>query len=98
MPWVVWRVKVGNSSQAPKPWILDDLAKMTGGQHHNVKDIAELPKLAARMSLAVHDRYLLAYRPTPAGPSGAFRRIEVKVAQPKGSRLSVYARRKYRMP
>jgi hypothetical protein len=50
------------------------------------------------MSLALHERYLIGYRPTPPGPSGLFQRIEVKVAQQKGNRLSVYARRGYRMP
>jgi Ca-activated chloride channel family protein len=81
------------------PWILEDLANMTAGRHHMVNDINELPELASRMSTALHDRYILGYKPTPAGPSGAFRRIEVKVKQPKGApRLSIYARRGYRMP
>lgn len=80
------------------PWILEDLAQMTGGQHHMVSDSTELPELAARMSLSLHDRYLLGYRPSPPGLSGTFRRIGVKVRQPRGSRLSVYARRGYRMP
>lgn len=79
--------------------ILKDLSAVTGGQHHTVNNIAELPALAKRMSLSLHDRYLLGYRPTPAGPSGTFRRIEVKVKQPKGaSRVYVYARGGYRMP
>lgn len=79
--------------------ILKDLAAVTGGQHHAVDDVAELPPLARRMSLSLHDRYLLGYRPTPAGPSGTFRRIEVKVKQPKAaSRVYVYARGGYRMP
>jgi Ca-activated chloride channel family protein len=80
------------------PWVLEELAKMTGGQHYMVSDAGQLPELAAKMSLALHDRYLLGYRPTPPGSSGLFQRIEVKVAQPKGNRLSVYARRGYRMP
>ena len=80
------------------PWVLEDLAKMTGGQHYMVRGAGQLPELAAKMGLALHDRYLLGYRPTPPGPSGLFQRIEVKVAQPKGNRLSVYARRGYRMP
>lgn len=89
----------GSREEMRGPWILEDLAQMTGGQHHMVSNIAELPELAARMSLSLHDHYLLGYRPTPPGPSGAFRRIEVKVMPPKGSnRLSVYARRGYRMP
>ena len=80
--------------EARGPWVLEELAKMTGGH----RDAGRLPEFAAKMSLALHDRYLLGYRPTPPGPSGLFQRIEVKVAQPKGNRLSVYARRGYRMP
>ncbi len=81
------------------PWVLDDVAKMTGGQHYIVGDARELPRLAGEISLALHDRYVLGYKPSPAGPSGAFRRIEVKLAKPKEARrLYVYARRGYRMP
>jgi Ca-activated chloride channel family protein len=85
--------------EARGPWILDDLAKITGGQHHMVQNARELPGLAAEISLALHDRYLLGYKPAPTGPSGSFRRIEVKLARPKEAhRLFVYARRGYRMP
>jgi Ca-activated chloride channel family protein len=79
--------------------ILKDLAAVTGGQHHTVDNIAELPALAKRISLSLHERYLLGYRPTPVGPSGTLQRIEVKVKQPKGTpRANVYARGGYRMP
>jgi len=81
------------------PWILEDLAKLTGGQHHMVQDARELPQLAGEISLALHDRYLLGYKPAPSGPSGSFRRIDVKlVRQKEARRLYVYARRGYRMP
>jgi hypothetical protein len=33
---------------------------MTGGQYHRIDHIDELPALAARMSLAVHDHICLA--------------------------------------
>ena len=81
------------------PWILDDLADMTGGQHYTANNVTDLPDLAARISLSLHDRYLLGYRPAPPGLSGTYRRIEVKVLQPKASgRLYVHARRGYRLP
>jgi Ca-activated chloride channel family protein len=80
------------------PEVLESLARMTGGLHHMVDDINELPVMASKMSLALHDRYLLGYKPTPPGPSGAFRRIDLKLAQPKGHKLYIYARRGYRMP
>jgi Ca-activated chloride channel family protein len=79
------------------PAILEDLAQMTGGEHYMVNS-SELPALAARLSLSLHDRYLLGYNPAPPGPSGTFRRIEVQVRRPGRNRLSVYARRGYRMP
>lgn len=80
------------------PLILENLAQMTGGQHYMTNGSTNLPELAARISLSLHERYVLGYRPTPPGPSGKFRRIEAKVRQPKGNRLSIYARRGYRMP
>ena len=81
------------------PRILEDLASMTGGQHHMVEKIAELPELGSRVGCALHDRYLLGYKPTPAGLSGMFRRIDVKLINAKPERrLYVYARRGYRMP
>jgi Ca-activated chloride channel family protein len=81
------------------PWVLGELAGITGGQHHMIDDVGAVPALAARMSLALHDRYLLGYQPTPAGPSGTFRRIEVKLVQPKGKgRTYIFARRGYLMP
>lgn len=57
------------------PQILADLAKMTGGEHHMVGDAGELPGLAAKMGLSLHDRYLLGYRPTPPAVPGKWRRI-----------------------
>ena len=85
--------------EADGPAVLEDLAKMTGGQHHMVKGVADLPTLAAQMSLALHDRYLIGYKPAPLGLSGTFRRIDVKLIQPKGTpKLYVYARRGYRLP
>jgi Ca-activated chloride channel homolog len=90
---VASREEVGN------PWILEDLAKMTGGQYHRIDNIDGLPALAARMSLALHDRYLLGYRPTPTGLPGTFRRIDVKLVPPKRTpRFYVYRRRGYWMP
>ena len=85
--------------EADGPWLLEDLAKITGGRHHMVENIAVLPDLATQMSLALHDRYLIGYKPTPPGPSGEFRRIDVKLIHlRKTDRLYVYARRGYVMP
>lgn len=83
--------------EASGPQILEDLAKMTGGEHHMVNDARELPDLAAKMGLSLHDRYLLGYHPTPSGMSGKWRRIRVKLRGAPQS-YQIYARTGYRMP
>lgn len=86
-------------AEARGPWILEDLAKMTGGQHHMVANIGELPELAAKMSAALHEFYVLGYRPNPPGLAGTYRRINVQLVRGANQpRIWVYARRGYRMP
>ena len=90
---------MASPEEARGPWVLEDLARITGGQHHMVENIGELPKMTAQMSLALHDRYLLGYKPTPLGNSGTFRRIDLKVVPPvPRAKIYVYARRGYRIP
>jgi hypothetical protein len=60
-----------------------------------VRRVTELPELAAKISLALHDRYVLAYRPTSTGTSGKWRQIRV-VVRDAGDRLRVYTRSGYR--
>ena len=83
--------------EASGPQILEDLAEMTGGEHHMVNDASELRALAAKMGLSLHDRYLLGYHPTPSGMSGKWHRIRVKLRAAPHS-YQIYARNGYRMP
>lgn len=89
--------RVRSMREARGPQTLEDLAKMTGGEHHMVDDAGELPGLAAKMGLSLHDRYLLGYRPTPSGAPGKWRRIRVKLPGAPRS-YQIYARTGYRMP
>lgn len=75
--------------------ILKYLAEMTGGEHHTVNRVSELPELAGRMSLSLHDRYMLAYRPNASGASGKWHQIRVALRD-VGDRFRVYARAGYR--
>lgn len=77
-------------------WILEDLADLTGGEHHMVQRASELPELAAKMSLSLHDRYVLVYRPAPLGSLGKWHRIRVTLFG-HNVRYQVYARAGYRM-
>ncbi len=89
--------RVRGMQEAGGPQILEDLAKLTGGEHHMVDDAGELPGLAAKMGLSLHDRYLLGYRPTPSGVPGKWRRIRVQLPGVSRS-YQIYARTGYRMP
>jgi Ca-activated chloride channel homolog len=81
------------------PWLLEDLAEMTGGQHYMVRTAEELPGLANRIGLTLHQQYVLAYQPDSTALPGKFRRLSVQVRDPrKPGRLSVYSRRGYRAP
>jgi Ca-activated chloride channel homolog len=82
---------------AAGPKVLEDLAQMTGGEHHMVNDAGQLPGLAAQMGLSLHDRYLLGYRPSPPGQPGKWRRIRVRLPDAPRS-YQVYARTGYRLP
>ena len=75
--------------------ILKYLAEMTGGEHHIVKRVTDLPELAAKMSLSLHDRYVLAYRPTSAGTSEKWHQIRVVLRDVRGQ-FRVYTRAGYR--
>jgi Ca-activated chloride channel homolog len=79
------------------PWILEDLAEMTGGQHYMIRDAGELPRLARRIGETIHQQYVIAYQPDLPASAGKFRRLTVKVrTAANSSGFHVYARRGYR--
>ncbi len=81
------------------PRLLEDLAQTTGGLHFIVRDVNEMDDIAAKIGLALHDRYVLGYRTAPEPSPGKWRKIQVKVTPPKGfPPLQVYARAGYYSP
>lgn len=75
--------------------ILEFLAGVTGGAEHTFQRPGELPEWAAKLSLSLHDRYVLTYRPPAAAAPDKWRNIRVTL---KGvtERYQVYARNGYR--
>jgi Ca-activated chloride channel family protein len=41
---------MASQEESRGPWILEELARITGGQHHMVENIDELPRMAGQMS------------------------------------------------
>ena len=57
----------GSREEMSGPLLLEDLAGATGGQHFMVRSTNELPDIAARIGVALHEQYMIGYQP----PQGA---------------------------
>jgi Ca-activated chloride channel family protein len=96
-------VGIHDSPGAPEemngPYLLDGLAKLTGGQHFLIRDASELTDVAAKIGVALHDQYVIGYYPPSNSLAEKWRKIRVTMAVPKGlPALQVYARSGYYPP
>ena len=81
------------------PKLLGELTDATGGQHFMVGSANELPDIAARIGVALHDQYMIGYQPPAGAEPGKWRKIRVRLQAPKGfPSLRVYARTGYYSP
>lgn len=66
------------------PSLLSELAESTGGRHFPVENINELPDIAAKIGIELRNQYILGYTPTNPTKDGKYRKVQVKLVQPKG--------------
>lgn len=66
------------------PGLLSDLAEMTGGRHFPVDNLNDLPDIAAKIGLELRNQYVLGYISKNSNRDGKYRRISVKLNQPRG--------------
>jgi VWFA-related protein len=66
------------------PSLLSRLAEQTGGRHFPVENVNELPDIAAKIGIELRNQYVLAYTPTNEEKDGKYRRVRVKLVQPRG--------------
>jgi VWFA-related protein len=66
------------------PGLLSDLAEMTGGRHFPVDNLNDLPDIAAKIGLELRNQYVLGYISKNPNRDGKYRRISVKLNQPRG--------------
>lgn len=66
------------------PGLLTDIAEQTGGRHFPVENLNELPDVAAKIGIELRNQYVLGYHPTNREKDGKYRRVQVKLKQPKG--------------
>ncbi len=79
---------VGNRGRTAEelagPGLLSEIAEQTGGRHFPVENINELPDVAAKIGIELRNQYMLGYTPTNQEKDGKYRRVVVRLVQPKG--------------
>lgn len=79
---------VGARSRTPEelsgPGLLTELAEQTGGRQYAVENLNELPDIAAKIGVELRNQYILGYNPQNQERDGKYRRVDVKLTQPKG--------------
>ncbi len=66
------------------PGLLSELAEQTGGRHFPVENVNELPDIAAKIGIELRNQYVLGYVPSNETRDGKYRRVQVKLVQPRG--------------
>src|SRR5450432_244491 len=66
------------------PGLLTDVSEPTGGRHFVVENLNELPDVAAKIGIELRNQYVLGYSPSNAARDGKYRKVKVKINQPRG--------------
>lgn len=66
------------------PGLLSEIAEQTGGRHFPVENLNDLPDIAAKIGIELRNQYVLGYTPTNSARDGKYRRVHVKLVQPRG--------------
>ncbi len=79
---------MGARSRSPEelsgPGLLTEIAEQTGGRQYSVENLAELADIAAKIGVELRNQYILGYYPHNSERDGKYRRVEVKLNQPRG--------------
>jgi Ca-activated chloride channel homolog len=66
------------------PSLLSEIAEQTGGREFPVENINELPDIAAKIGIELRNQYIIGYSPKNQEHDGKYRRVQVKLVQPRG--------------
>jgi Ca-activated chloride channel family protein len=81
------------------PGMLSETAEQTGGRHFPIDNINELPDVAAKIGIELRNQYILGYSPSNQDRDGKYRKVQVKLVQPRGlPPLRAYWRMGYYAP
>jgi Ca-activated chloride channel family protein len=63
--------------------LLTEIAEQTGGRQYPVDNLNELPDIAAKIGVELRNQYVLGYSPVNQERDGKYRRVQVKLIQPR---------------
>lgn len=66
------------------PGLLSEMAESTGGRHFPVENLNELPDVAAKIGIELRNQYVIGYTPANQLKDGRYRKVQVKLKQPRG--------------
>jgi Ca-activated chloride channel family protein len=66
------------------PGLLSEIAEQTGGRHFPVENLNDLPDVAAKIGIELRNQYVIGYVPNNTTRDGKYRRVQVKINQPRG--------------
>lgn len=66
------------------PGLLSQLTDQTGGRHFPVENVNELPDITAKIGIELRNQYVLGYTPKNTEKDGKYRKVQVKLQQPRG--------------
>jgi Ca-activated chloride channel homolog len=66
------------------PRLLAEISQQTGGRAFAASVSSDLPSVAARIGIELRNQYVLAYSPKNEARDGKYRKVEVKLTQPRG--------------
>lgn len=66
------------------PSLLSEISEQTGGRHFPVENPNELPNIAEKIGIELRNQYILGYAPKNTDRNGKYRRVQVKLVQPRG--------------
>ena len=66
------------------PSLLSEIAEQTGGRHFPVESLSEIPNIAEKIGIELRNQYMIGYSPKNLDRDGKYRRVQVKLVQPRG--------------
>jgi Ca-activated chloride channel family protein len=72
------------AAEVSGPRLLAEIADQTGGRAFGASGFSQLPAIAEKIAIELRNQYVLGYYPSNPEHDGKYRKIEVRVSQPKG--------------